>query len=173
MTIGTSTSYWLFLFLFQIPRERTIQKNRNTGTKRRSSTFSKKSKEMNIFWLPKNYERIKRKEIMDQHGGLDPREASAPRRARRNFRRGGNGDDIFLSLFFFSSQSRKYSLEAGILASGTFLARSCCYWQGIHIRERPHTPSALSFPPQWKRYVASHPLPSTSVKTWNPLIGNR
>ena len=114
MTIGTSTSYWLFLFLFQIPRKRTIQKNRNTGTKRRSSTFSKKSKEMNIFWLPKNYERIKRKEIMDQHGRLDPREASASRRARRNFRRGGNGDDIFLSLFspcFFKKEEQEIDIE--------------------------------------------------------------
>lgn len=41
-----------FPLFFQIPSERTIlnnQKNRNIGTKRRSSTFSKKNKEMNIF----------------------------------------------------------------------------------------------------------------------------
>lgn len=170
MTIGTSTSYWLFLFLFQIPRERTIQKNRNTGTKRRSSTFSKKNKEMNIFWLPRITKGRKLWINMADWIHAKPALLGGP---EETFEEGGTAMIYFYPFFFFSSQSRKYSLEAGILASGTFLARSCCYWQGIHIRERPHTPSALSFPPQWKRYVASHPLPSTSVKTWNPLIGNR
>lgn len=156
-------------FLFQIPHKKTTLNNQKTEIseqKRRSSTFSKKNKEMNIFRLPRITDKTEGNYGWINMAG-DPCEASAPRRSRRNFRREGTAMIYFYPpFFFFPSQSRKYSLEAGILASGTFLARSCCYWQGIHIRERPH--AIRSFFSATMKTVRSEPSSSALLNYVEP-----
>jgi len=54
---------------------------------------------------------------------------------------GGRWPGVSRRYFF---HPRKYSLQPAILASGTFLARSRCYWQDIHISKRPHVVHSFS-----------------------------
>lgn len=135
-------SYWLFLlsfFRFLTKKQLwIIKKQKYRNKKEDHQPFQRKIKK----WISFDCQglRTKRKEITDGSTWraihAKPALLGGP---EKTFEERERPWYIFIPFFFFfPSQSRKYSLEAGILASGTFLARSCCYWQGIHIRERPH-----------------------------------
>lgn len=79
---------------------------------------------------------LREKTTTEQHGERHDRPWRL-REVRRKLEERNLGDIFF--------QPRKYSFETGILAGGTFLARSRCYWQGIHISEPPHAIRFFSF----------------------------